>query len=204
MAGANYYDFKNGSAIEGLDFGRQLMQHAYHVKRVSLAEFWSKCLNRELPERVKELPAFMYMPTQNAEDVQAIWHTFTAGIATGRAKVLVFLFNSHDVRRRMEASWPTKVTLDGVYSLLLNSDSNYEMARLKLIKGRLTFFTYVVKEKRSPFMMEAGAQDLQREIDSLENQIDSTHTSTNGLSLNWKLSLPNNFNREGRCKWRIV
>eukprot|EP01018_Ginkgo_biloba_P027821 Gb_27092 [translate_table: standard] len=155
--------FQPTSAVKGLRFGGQLMIKNFKVKRASALEF-----NRLLCADPGSSPfptAAAFIPTNFSILAQHAWHTLTLGLGTKKSKVVVFVFESEQLKSTVERVWPWEISLGEVNKKLIRGLPGCEMARFKFRKGCITFYVYAVRRQGS--IGFARAEDLKSLLQSI-------------------------------------
>nr|ABK24369.1 unknown [Picea sitchensis] len=156
--------FQPASSVKGLRFGGQLMIKNFKVRRASALEF-----NRLLcvPDAGSSpFPtAAAFIPTNFTILAQHAWHTLTLGLGTKKSKVVIFVFESEQLKSVVERVWPWEISLGEVNKKLIRGLPGCEMARFKFRKGCITFYVYAVRRQGS--IGFARAEDLKAVLQSV-------------------------------------
>ncbi|KAA8534208.1 hypothetical protein F0562_031599 [Nyssa sinensis] len=70
---------------------------------------------------------------------------FDQGLGTKKSKVLLFVFESENMKAAVERIWPADIPLGEVNKKLIRGLTGCEMARFKFRKGCITFYVYAVR-----------------------------------------------------------
>ncbi|XP_038980100.1 uncharacterized protein LOC120103725 [Phoenix dactylifera] len=143
--------FKPSSDVKGIRFGGQFIVRSFTVRRAAPFELLglldisnsqqSRSHGRGLP-----FPSTItYLPTNFTILAHHAWHTLTLGLGTKKSKVLLFVFETEDMKLAMDRLWPPLIPLGEVNRKLIRGLAGCEMARFKFRKGCLTFYLYAVR-----------------------------------------------------------
>lgn len=153
--------FQPTSAVKGLRFGGQLMIKNFKVRRAAPPEFSRLLL---LPDAAFPTAA-AFIPTNFSILAQHAWHTLTLGLGTKKSKVVIFVFESEQLKSTVERCWPFEISLGDVNKKLIRAINGCEMARFKFRKGCITFYVYAVRRQGS--LGFARSEDLKSILQSI-------------------------------------
>ncbi|XP_076914525.1 uncharacterized protein LOC143573567 [Bidens hawaiensis] len=143
---SNDYTFKPSSEVKGLRFGGQLLIKSFNVRRAR---------HHELPRLLSLQPAILFpstttfIPTNFTILAHHAWHTLTLGLGTKNSKIIVFVFESENLKSSVDPLWPTEIPLGDVNRKIIKNLTGCEMARFKFRKGCITFYVYAVRQTGS-------------------------------------------------------
>ncbi|ERN07852.1 uncharacterized protein LOC18436088 [Amborella trichopoda] len=136
--------FQSSSTVKGLRFGGQLMIKKFTIRRASPLEL-QRLLSLQPPKPNPFPSTSVFIPTNFTILAQHAWHTLTLGLGTKKSKVILFVFESEQLRAGAEKSWPSEIALGDVNRRLVRGLNGCEMARFKFRKGCVTFYLYAVR-----------------------------------------------------------
>ncbi|KAL3521097.1 hypothetical protein ACH5RR_019246 [Cinchona calisaya] len=141
------FSFKPSSEVKGLRFGGQFIVKSFTIRRARPLELLR--LLSLPPTKPNGPPPFpsttAYLPTNFTILAHHAWHTLTLGLGTKKSKVLVFVFESENMKAALDRVWPPEIPLGEVNKKLIRGQSGCEMARFKFRKGAITFYVYAVR-----------------------------------------------------------
>jgi len=156
--------FQPASSVKGLRFGGQLMIKNFKVRRATALEFIRLlCVPDAGSSPFPTAAAFI--PTNFTILAQHAWHTLTLGLGTKKSKVVIFVFESEQLKSVVERVWPWEISLGEVNKKLIRGLPGCEMARFKFRKGCITFYVYAVRRQGS--IGFARAEDLKAVLQSV-------------------------------------
>ncbi|CAM8962237.1 unnamed protein product [Rhodiola kirilowii] len=158
--------FKPSSDVKGLKFGAQFIVKSFTVRRASPLQLLHLL---SLPEPHRSTTTFpsviSFIPTNFTILAHHAWHTLTLGLGTKKSKVLLFLFESVNMKLGAEKLWPAEIPLGEVNKKLIRNLAGCEMARFKFRKGAITFYVYAVR--RVGCVGFSRGEDLRRVLESV-------------------------------------
>ncbi|CAM8975857.1 unnamed protein product [Rhodiola kirilowii] len=130
--------FKPSLQVKGLKFGVQFIVKSFTVRRASPVQLL-QLLN--LPDNHSTFPSVIsFIPTNFTILAHHAWHTLTLGLGTKKSKLLLFVFESENMKLAAEKLWPPEIPLGEVNKKLIRGFTECEMARFKFRKGAITFY----------------------------------------------------------------
>ncbi|KAL2541720.1 hypothetical protein Adt_02698 [Abeliophyllum distichum] len=152
---ASDYAFKPCSEVKGLRFGGQFIVKSFTIRRARPLELL-RLLSLPPPttthrqeKTINWKPHFpsttAFLPTNFTILAHHAWHTLTLGLGTKKSKVLIFVFESENMKAAMDGLWPQEIPLGEVNKKLIRGTMGCEMARFKFRKGCITFYVYAVR-----------------------------------------------------------
>ncbi|KAG1339291.1 hypothetical protein COCNU_04G015970 [Cocos nucifera] len=161
--------FKPSSDVKGIRFGGQFIVKSFTVRRAAPFELLSLL---DIPgshqSRSHGLPfpsTITYLPTNFTILAHHAWHTLTLGLGTKKSKVLLFVFETENMKLAMDRLWPPMIPLGEVNRKFIRGLTGCEMARFKFRKGCLTFYLYAVR--RLGMAGFPRAEDLRTILESM-------------------------------------
>ncbi|GLJ10787.1 hypothetical protein SUGI_0135120 [Cryptomeria japonica] len=155
--------FQPTASVKGLRFGGQLMIKNFKVRRAAPLEF-SRLLSTAAESHPFPTTA-AFIPTNFSILAQHAWRTLTLGLGTKKSKVVVFVFESEQLKSMVERVWPLEISLGEVNKKLIRALPGCEMARFKFRKGCITFYVYAVRRQGS--IGFARSEDLKHILQSI-------------------------------------
>ncbi|KAL8102967.1 uncharacterized protein LOC141677912 [Apium graveolens] len=143
--------FKRSSDVKGLRFGGQFIVKLFTIRQarplqllhlLSLDEK-SSAGNSKTSTTFRSTSAFL--PTNFTILAHHAWHTLTLGLGTKKSKVIIFVFESENLKNAVDRIWPQEMPLGEVNRKIIRGLTGCEMARFKFRKGCLTFYVYAVR-----------------------------------------------------------
>ncbi|WCJ19611.1 hypothetical protein M5689_001895 [Euphorbia peplus] len=144
------FSFKPCSEVKGLKFGGQFIVKSFTIRRARPLELLKVLsyppTNTNSPNNPQPFPSITaFLPTNFTILAHHAWHTLTLGLGTKKSKVLVFVFESENMKSAVDRIWPAEIPLGEVNKKLIRGLNGSEMARFKFRKGCLTFYVYAVR-----------------------------------------------------------
>lgn len=151
------FAFRPSSEVKGLRFGGQFIVKSFTIRRARPLEFLrllslppTMNLNHhQNQEKTNGKPPFpsttAFLPTNFTILAHHAWHTLTLGLGTKKSKVVVFVFESENMKAAVDRVWPPEIPLGEVNKKLIRGQTGCEMARFKFRKGAITFYVYAVR-----------------------------------------------------------
>ncbi|MCL7033043.1 hypothetical protein MKW94_027869 [Papaver nudicaule] len=140
--------FKRSSDVKGIRFGSQFIVKSFTVRRASSLQL-SRLL-RLAPPSSDHPPLFpsttAFIPTNFTILAHQAWHTLTLGLGTKNSKVVVFVFESENMKLSVDRLWPSEIPLGEVNRKLVRGLNGCEIARFKFRKGCITFYVFAVRK----------------------------------------------------------
>ncbi|KAK9061169.1 hypothetical protein SSX86_018349 [Deinandra increscens subsp. villosa] len=139
--------FKPSSEVKGLRFGGQLIVKSFTIRRAKPLEILRLLsLPPPTPTHHKPLPSTTaFLPTNFTILAHHAWHTLTLGLGTKKSKVVLFVFESENMKVELDRVFPAEIPLGEVNRKLIRGLGGCEMARFKFRKGCITFYVYAVR-----------------------------------------------------------
>ncbi|KAJ0771813.1 hypothetical protein HanPI659440_Chr07g0273371 [Helianthus annuus] len=138
------YSFTPSSKVKGLRFGGQLIIKSFTIRRARPLETLRLL---SLPPTHHPLPSTTtFLPTNFTILAHHAWHTLTLGLGTKKSKVVIFVFESENMKNEVDRLWPVEIPLGEVNRKLVRGLTDCEMARFKFRKGCITFYVYAVRK----------------------------------------------------------
>ncbi|CAH8359222.1 unnamed protein product [Eruca vesicaria subsp. sativa] len=157
--------FKPSSTVKGLKFGGQIIVKSFTIRRARTLELLKLLSLPPSPSPSPSPPLLStaaYLPTNFTILAHQAWHTLTLGLGTRKSKVVVFVFETEEMKTAVTAAegglWPSEIPLGDVNKKMIRKLKNWEMARFKFRKGCLTFYVYAVRNAGGEGF--AAAEDL--------------------------------------------
>ncbi|KAL3838420.1 hypothetical protein ACJIZ3_023011 [Penstemon smallii] len=169
------FSFKPSSDVKGLRFGGQFIVKSFTIRRARQLEL-IRLLS--LPPTTTHPPftsTTTFLPTNFTILAHHAWHTLTLGLGTKKSKVVLFVFESENMKAAIERFWPSEIPLGEVNKKLIRGMKECEMARFKFRKGCVTFYVYAVR--RNGALGFSCAEDLRvilQSVAALNDFIDHT------------------------------
>ncbi|KAI3734875.1 hypothetical protein L6452_14355 [Arctium lappa] len=139
------FSFKPSSHVKGLRFGGQFLVKSFTVRRATPLQL----LRLLSATHHKPSPGFhsttAFLPTNFTILAHHAWHTLTLGLGTKKSKVVLFVFESENMKVSVDRIWPAEMPLGEVNRKLIRGLTGCEMARFKFRKGCITFYVYAVR-----------------------------------------------------------
>ncbi|GAA0147208.1 hypothetical protein LIER_06963 [Lithospermum erythrorhizon] len=167
------FSFKPSSEVKGLRFGGQFIVKSFTIRRarplellslLSLPPISNKDNNNNNPNT--PFPSTTaFLPTNFTILAHHAWHTLTLGLGTKKSKVLLFVFESENMKVTIDHVWPHEIPLGEVNKKIIRGLNGCEMARFKFRKGCITFYVYAVRKKGN--MGFSCADDLRTILQSV-------------------------------------
>lgn len=163
--------FKPSSDVKGIRFGGQFIVKSFTVRRAAPFELPSLLdisNSRNSHSQSHGLPfpsTITYLPTNFTILAHHAWHTLTLGLGTKKSKVLLFVFETENMKLAIDRLWPPMIPLGEVNRKLIRGLTGCEMARFKFRKGCLTFYLYAVR--RLGMAVFPRADDLRAILESV-------------------------------------
>ncbi|KAL3523811.1 hypothetical protein ACH5RR_016645 [Cinchona calisaya] len=141
--------FNPSSQVKGLRFGGQFIVKSFTIRRASPLELLRLLSLPPPPHHHHHHPPFpsttAFLPTNFTILAHHAWHTLTLGLGTKKSKVVVFVFESENMKAAADRIWPPEIPLGEVSKKLIRGQKGCEMARFKFRKGAITFYVYAVR-----------------------------------------------------------
>lgn len=143
------FSFKPSSEVKGLRFGGQFIVKSFTIRRarpLELLRLLSLPPAEQEPDKSTTFPSTTaFLPTNFTILAHHAWHTLTLGLGTKKSKVLLFVFESENMKAAMDGLWPPEIPLGEVNRKLIRGLTGCELARFKFRKGAITFYVYAVR-----------------------------------------------------------
>lgn len=150
------FAFKPSSEVKGLRFGGQFIVKSFTIRRARPLELLRLlCLPPTDQQQSAEKSSVnvkvpfpsttAFLPTNFTILAHHAWHTLTLGLGTKKSKVLLFVFESENMKAAMDRLWPPEIPLGEVNKKLIRGLTGCELARFKFRKGAITFYVYAVR-----------------------------------------------------------
>ncbi|MCL7028902.1 hypothetical protein MKW94_008398 [Papaver nudicaule] len=169
--------FKRSSDVKGIRFGSQFIVKSFTVRRASSLQL-SRLL-RLAPSSSDHPLVFpsttAFIPTNFTILAHQAWHTLTLGLGTKNSKVVVFVFESENMKLSVDRLWPSEIPLGEVNRKLVRGLNGCEIARFKFRKGCITFYVFAVRKVNA--IGFSRAEDLRfilQSVASLKDFLDHT------------------------------
>ncbi|MCE5165664.1 hypothetical protein HAX54_011421 [Datura stramonium] len=142
------FTFKPISDVKGLRFGGQFIVKSFTIRRARPLELL-RLLSLPPPTNAAKNSSFTsttaYLPTNFTILAHHAWHTLTLGLGTKKSKVVLFVFESENMKSAIDPVWPLEIPLGEVNKKMIRGLAGTEMARFKFRKGCITFYVYAVR-----------------------------------------------------------
>ncbi|XP_019171930.1 PREDICTED: uncharacterized protein LOC109167364 [Ipomoea nil] len=142
------FSFKPSSEVKGLRFGGQFIVKSFTIRRARSLELL-RLLSLPPAYAAGDNPPFpstaAFLPTNFTILAHHAWHTLTLGLGTRKSKVVLFIFESENLKATVECQWPPELPLGEVNKKLIRGLSGCDAARFKFRKGCITFYVYAVR-----------------------------------------------------------
>ncbi|KAL4575095.1 hypothetical protein LXL04_021936 [Taraxacum kok-saghyz] len=143
------FSFKPSSHVKGLRFGGQFIVKSFTVRRARNLELLRLLSLPPITTHHKPTPTFLsttaFLPSNFTILAHHAWHTLTLGLGTKKSKVVIFVFESENMKVAVDRMWPVEIPLGEVNRKLIKNLTGCEMARFKFRKGCITFYVYAVR-----------------------------------------------------------
>ncbi|XP_071689754.1 uncharacterized protein [Rutidosis leptorrhynchoides] len=139
------FSFQPSSKVKGLCFGGQLITKSFTLRRARPLELHRLLTVHHHNQSPEFLSTTVFIPTTFTILAHHAWHTLTLGLGTKKSKVVLFVFESENMKVEMDRVWPGEIPLGEVNRKLIKGLTGCEMARFKFRKGCLTFYVYAVR-----------------------------------------------------------
>ncbi|KAI3817756.1 hypothetical protein L1987_11554 [Smallanthus sonchifolius] len=143
------HSFQPSSHVKGLRFGGQFIVKSFTVRRARPIELRRLLSLPPEPADHKPSPEFLsttaFLPTNFTILAHHAWHTLTLGLGTKKSKVVMFVFESENMKAAVDVMWPAEMPLGEVNRKLIRGLNGCEMVRFKFRKGCITFYVYAVR-----------------------------------------------------------
>lgn len=144
------FSFKPSSHVKGLRFGGQFIVKSFTIRRARHLELLRLLSLPPMTTHHKPSPTFLstaaFLPSTFTILAHHAWHTLTLGLGTKKSKVVLFVFESENMKVAVDRMWPTEIPLGEVNRKLIKGLTGCEMARFKFRKGCITFYVYAVRK----------------------------------------------------------
>ncbi|KAI3731093.1 hypothetical protein L1987_62276 [Smallanthus sonchifolius] len=141
------HSFQPSSHVKGLRFGGQFIVKSFTVRRARPIEL--RLLLSLEPADHKPSPEFLsttvFLPTNFTILAHHAWHTLTLGLGTKKSKVVMFVFESVNMKAAVDVMWPAEMPLGDVNRKLIRGLTGCELGRFKFRKGCITFYVCAVR-----------------------------------------------------------
>lgn len=137
------FTFKPISDVKGLRFGGQFIVKSFTIRRARPLELLKLLSLQPTTKNFTSTTAFL--PTNFTILAHHAWHTLTLGLGTKKSKVVLFVFESENMKIGIDHVWPMEIPLGEVNKKLIRGLNGCEMARFKFRKGCITFYVYAVR-----------------------------------------------------------
>ncbi|KAG9138822.1 hypothetical protein Leryth_007461 [Lithospermum erythrorhizon] len=147
------FSFKPSSEVKGLRFGGQFIVKSFTIRRARPLELLSLLSLPPINNNKNNNPkppfpsTITFLPTNFTILAHHAWHTLTLGLGTKKSKVLLFVFESENMKVTIDNVWPHEIPLGEVNKKLIRGLNGCEMARFKFRKGCITFYIYAVRRQ---------------------------------------------------------
>ncbi|XP_028787950.1 uncharacterized protein LOC114743920 [Neltuma alba] len=179
------FSFNPSSDVKGLRFGGQFITKSFTIRRARTLELLKLLSlppptnNNNSKPRNKLLVPFSstlaFIPTNFTILAYHAWHTLTLGLGTKKSKVVLFVFESEALKKKVDEIWPLEISLGEVNKKLIRGLKGFEMARFKFRKGCVTFYVYAVRQVGgSGFSSVADLRLILQSVVSLNDFLDHT------------------------------
>ncbi|MCL7028249.1 hypothetical protein MKW94_027256 [Papaver nudicaule] len=168
--------FNRSSDVKGIRFGSQFIVKSFTVRRASspqLSRLLRLAPSSDHPLLFPSTTAFI--PTNFTILAHHAWHTLTLGLGTKNSKVVVFVFESENMKLSVDPFWPSEIPLGEVNRKLVRGLNGCEIARFKFRKGCITFYVFAVRKVNA--IGFSRAEDLRlvlQSVASLKDFLDHT------------------------------
>ncbi|XP_031259631.1 uncharacterized protein LOC116117751 [Pistacia vera] len=147
---ASDISFKPCSEVKGLKFGGQFIVKSFTIRRARPPELLKLLsyppINKSNNNNKVHFPSTTgFLPTNFTILAHHAWHTLTLGLGTKKSKVVLFVFESENMKLAVDRIWPPEIPLGEVNKKLIRGLTGCEMARFKFRKGCITFYVYAVR-----------------------------------------------------------
>ncbi|KAJ0046318.1 hypothetical protein Pint_06308 [Pistacia integerrima] len=147
---ASDISFKPCSEVKGLKFGGQFIVKSFTIRRARPPELLKLLsyppINKSNNNNKVPFPSTTgFLPTNFTILAHHAWHTLTLGLGTKKSKVVLFVFESENMKLAVDRIWPPEIPLGDVNKKLIRGLTGCEMARFKFRKGCITFYVYAVR-----------------------------------------------------------
>ncbi|KAI3892986.1 hypothetical protein MKW92_052104 [Papaver armeniacum] len=173
--------FKQSSDVKGIRFGGQFIVKSFTVRRATSPELLHLLSHSpsEINDDTKSLPfpsTTAFLPTNFTILAHHAWHTLTLGLGTKKSKVVLFVFESENMKSEIDRIWPPVIPLGEVNRKLIRGLSKCEMARFKFRKGCITFYVYAVRTVgcSGKFSCASDLRTILQSVVELKDFIDHT------------------------------
>ncbi|XP_058099235.1 uncharacterized protein LOC131243724 [Magnolia sinica] len=178
--------FKPSSDVKGLRFGGQFIIKSFTIRRAAPLELLRllsipPTIQNQCPKTIPFPSTITFLPTNFTILAHHAWHTLTLGLGTKKSKVILFVFESENMKLSVDRLWPSAIPLGEVNKKLIRGLAGCEMARFKFRKGCITFYVYAVRR--------AGAAGFSR-ADDLRQILQSVVALKDFLDHTAMLALP--------------
>ncbi|CAI0411948.1 unnamed protein product [Linum tenue] len=180
------YSFKPSSEVKGLRFGGQFIVKSFTIRRARPLELlkllsYPPTTTTAADKKKTTTPPLpttaAFLPTNFTILAHHAWHTLTLGLGTRKSKVVVFVFESEQLKcAAADRGWPAEIPLGEVNRRLVRGLTGCELARFKFRKGCITFYVYAVRREGSAGFGGFG-EDLRlvlQSVASLNDFLDHT------------------------------
>ncbi|KAF8402914.1 hypothetical protein HHK36_011006 [Tetracentron sinense] len=177
--------FKPSADVKGLRFGGQFIVKSFTIRRARPLELLrllafpqSNHHHHNQPNNNTKQPfpsTTAFLPTNFTILAHHAWHTLTLGLGTKKSKVLLFVFESENMKSTVDGIWPPEISLGEVNKKLIRGLSGCEMARFKFRKGCITFYIYAVRRVcSSGFSCADDLRTIIQSVAELKDFLDHT------------------------------
>ncbi|KAK9283417.1 hypothetical protein L1049_012310 [Liquidambar formosana] len=180
--------FKPSSEVKGLKFGGQFIVKSFTIRRARPLELLRILSFPPPPPPINhhqennkpntKLPfpsTTAFIPTNFTILAHHAWHTLTLGLGTKKSKVLLFVFESENMKLAVDRIWPPEIPLGEVNRKLIRGLNGCEMARFKFRKGCITFYVYAVRRVGSMgFLCAEDLRTILQSVVELNDFLDHT------------------------------
>ncbi|KAK1421286.1 hypothetical protein QVD17_23491 [Tagetes erecta] len=144
------YSFKPSSEVKGLRFGGQFIIKSFTIRRARPSETHRLLSLPPPPPTTHKPPPILtsttaFIPTNFTILAHHAWQTLTLGLGTKKSKVIIFVFESENMKLEVDRRWPSEIPLGEVNKKLIKGLIGCELARFKFRKGCITFYVYAVR-----------------------------------------------------------
>ncbi|KAK9156661.1 hypothetical protein Scep_003235 [Stephania cephalantha] len=173
--------FKPSYDVKGIKFGGQLIVKSFTVRRAAPLELLrllalpiSNTNNFSINNH-PFLSTTAFLPTNFTILAHHAWHTLTLGLGTKKSKVVLFVFETQNMKSVVDRVWPPEISLGEVNKKLIKSLNGCEIARFKFRKGCITFYVFAVRRVGSlGFSCADDLRTILQSVVALKDFLDHT------------------------------
>ncbi|XP_004516904.1 uncharacterized protein [Cicer arietinum] len=176
------FSFKPSYDVKGIRFGGQFIVKSFPIRRARPLELLKVLsfppTNNKTNKSKDKLPfpsTTAFLPTNFTILAHQAWHTLTLGLGSKKSKVVVFVFETEEMKGDVDRIWPHEISLGDVNKKLIKGLVGFEMARFKFRKGCLTFYVYAVRKIGSfGFVCSEDLKTILQSVVELKDFLDHT------------------------------